>query len=119
MDQDFPRLKSGAVMQYPARREMRFSTQVLRFLDGDEQRFREYGSVLRRWVIQLSALDEEEMEALEAFFLSEQGGYGTFSFIDPMDDAEYLDCSLEDPEAYFEFTEYNDARTRLIVRQNR
>jgi len=32
----FPTLKTGAVVQYPAKRVLRFNTQALRFLDGSE-----------------------------------------------------------------------------------
>lgn len=116
---EFPRLKTGAVAQYPAQRVTRFSTQVMRFVDGSEQRYREWNGALRRWVIQLTALDEEEMDALESFVLAEQGGYGTFTFVDPWDGEEYTGCSLENPDSFFEFTEFNDGRTRLVVRQNR
>lgn len=116
---EFPRLKSGAVAQYPARRATRYQTQVLRFLDGSEQRFREFSGPLLRWEIELTTLDDEEMEALEAFFVAEQGGYGTFTFVDPWDGEEYAGCSLEDPDAYFHFTGLHDGRTRLVVRQNR
>ena len=117
--QEFPRLKSGAVGQYPSQRLMRFSTQVMWFVDGSEQRFREFSGPLRRWVIELRQLDEEELDALESFFLGEQGGYGTFTFVDPWDEAEYEDCSLENPDAYFDYTGFHDGRTRLVVRQNR
>jgi len=117
--QEFPRLKTGAVAQYPAQRTLRFSTQVMRFIDGGEQRYREFSGPLRRWTIQLTTLDEEELDAMEAFFLAEQGGYGTFSFVDPWDDTEYTDCSLENPDAFFDYTGFHDARTRLVVRQNR
>ncbi len=116
---DFPRLKTGAVAQYPAQRVTHYSTQVLRFVDGSEQRYREFGAPLRRWVIRLSALSDEEVDALEAFFVEEQGGYGTFRFTDPWDDTEYAECSLEEPEAYFDYTGFHDGRTILIVRQNR
>lgn len=34
--QEFPLLKSGAVAQYPAQRAIRFSTQVMRFVDGSD-----------------------------------------------------------------------------------
>jgi hypothetical protein len=91
----------------------------MRFVDGSEQRFREYGGPLRRWVIRLSALDEEEMEAIEAFYLSEQGGYGTFSFVDPWDGEEYANCSLESEDGIFDYIGLHDGRTRLVVRQNR
>jgi len=117
--QEFPRLKTGVVGQYPARRTTRFATQVMRFVDGSEQRYREFSGSLRRWTIDLTQLDEEEMEAMEAFFLAEQGGYGTFTFVDPWDDAEYTNCSLDNPEAYFVFGGIHDGRTRLVVRQNR
>ncbi|MBL8237076.1 MAG: DUF2460 domain-containing protein [Bryobacterales bacterium] len=116
---EFPRLKTGAVAQYPAQRTTRFSTQVMRFVDGSEQRFREFGGPLRRWIVQLTMLDEEEMDAMEAFFLAEQGGYGTFTFVDPWDETEYTGCSLENPDVYFDFTGFHDGRTRLVVRQNR
>ena len=39
---EFPPLKTGAVMQYPAQKEARFSTTVVRFTDGSEQRFPQY-----------------------------------------------------------------------------
>ncbi|MFN0106533.1 MAG: DUF2460 domain-containing protein [Bryobacteraceae bacterium] len=116
---EFPKLKTGAVAQYPAQRTTRYSTRVMRFMDGSEQRYREFSGPLRRWVIELTTLDEEEMDALEAFFLAEQGGYGTFSFVDPWDDLEYADCSLENPDAFFDFTGFHDGRTTLVVRQNR
>ncbi|MBI2686418.1 MAG: DUF2460 domain-containing protein [Acidobacteria bacterium] len=116
---EFPRLKTGAVAQYPARRETRFSTQIMRFVDGGEQRFREFSGPLRRWTVELMTLDDEEMDALEAFFAAEQGGSGTFTFVDPWDGTEYPGCSLENPDAFFEFTGIHDGRTRLVVRQNR
>jgi hypothetical protein len=116
---EFPKLKTGAVAQYPAQRLTRFSTQILHFVDGSEQRYREWSGALRRWVIELTALDEEEIDALESFVIAEQGNYGTFTFTDPWDGEEYSECSLEDPEAVFAFTGFHDGRTRLVVRQNR
>jgi hypothetical protein len=116
---EFPVLKSGAVMQYSGARQQRFSTRVLRFLDGGEQRFRQFETPLKRWLIRLAELDETELAALEAFFLAEQGGYGTFSFVDPFDGTPYPDCSLDNPEAFFECNGIHDGRTQLVVRQNR
>lgn len=37
----FPTLKTGATLQYPAQRATAFSTDVVRFVDGSEQRFRD------------------------------------------------------------------------------
>ena len=53
----FPTLKTGAVMQYPAIRESRRETTVLRFVDGAEQRYRDGGSAAHRWAIRLDQLD--------------------------------------------------------------
>jgi hypothetical protein len=69
----FPKLKTGVVAQYPVLREGLFSTTVIRFTDGSEQRFRNYTGVRRRWVIQLSQLDESELQELASFFVQQQG----------------------------------------------
>ena len=39
----FPKLKTGAVAQYPASRALSQATEVVRFLDGTEQRYRAAG----------------------------------------------------------------------------
>ena len=69
----FPTLKTGAVMQYPGKRTLQFSTDVVRFLDGTEQRYRDYPSVLHRWTIQLDLLDESELAALRPVLRHEPG----------------------------------------------
>src|ERR1039457_3178188 len=90
----FPTLKTGAVMQYPAKRTLQFNTDAIRFLDGTEQRFRDNPSVLHRWTIQLDLLDESELAALDQFFISNQGRFGSFSFTAPWDGTVYPNCSL-------------------------
>ena len=90
----FPVLKTNAVAQYPAKRYVRFQNQTLRFVDGTEQRYRDAGSPLHQWEIQLSQLDEGEMAALEEFFAANQGAFGNFSFTDPWDAQVYPNCSL-------------------------
>jgi len=70
---DFPILKTGAILQYPAQKAIRFSTAVLRFVDGAEQRFRDYQMPLRRWTIQLDLLDENELHVLNEFFRAQSG----------------------------------------------
>ncbi len=116
---DFPLLKTGAVLQYPARKELAFSTRVLRFLDGSEQRFREYGAPLRRWVIQLDLLDEAELSALERFFQTQQGALGDFSFTDPWDGTEYESCSIADDACAWEYVREGRGRTMLVIKENR
>jgi hypothetical protein len=47
----FPVLSSGAVMQYPASLALGRPAQVIRFIDGTDQRFIARGKELRRWQI--------------------------------------------------------------------
>ena len=115
----FPTLKTGAVAQYPAERTRQFSTQVLRFLDGSEQRFRRYGSPLRRWTIRLELLDESELAAFGEFFAAQGGRAGTFSFVDPWDGAVYPNCSFGEDALGLEFGSQMRGRTVMTIRENR
>jgi len=114
----FPKLKTGSIAQYPAGREVRFSTFVLRFVDGGEQRFPLRGGSLRRWQIRLDLLDEGEMAELEQFFLQCQGRFGTFSFTDPWDGTEYPNCSLEVDRIELQAVGETRGRTSVVVREN-
>ncbi|MCU1235008.1 MAG: hypothetical protein JWP63_2975 [Candidatus Solibacter sp.] len=91
----FPVLKTGAVAQYPIVRTARFQNQTVRFVGGTDQRYRDASAAKQRWQIQLSALDEGELAAIEEFFEANQGAYGSFGFTDPWDGHVYDDCSLE------------------------
>ncbi|MCC7176603.1 MAG: DUF2460 domain-containing protein [Bryobacterales bacterium] len=115
----FPLLKTGAVAQYPAGRALEYSTSVLHFVDGREQRFREWAGATRRWVIRLELLDEGELAALEAFHAARQGRLGTFSFTDPWDGTTYPDCSLETDSFALEYQDLMRGRAKLVVRANR
>lgn len=94
----FPRLKTGAVAQYPATRTAGYATQAFRFLDGTEQKFRQRGAAATRWVIKLDLLDDTEMAQVCAFFQSQQGRFGTFTFVDPWDASAHANCSFESDE---------------------
>lgn len=79
----FPKLKTGAVAQYPAVREQRYSTEVKKFLDCVEQRYRDFAAARRRWVIALEMLDETETARLARFFDEQGGRQNAFEFEDP------------------------------------
>ncbi len=106
-------------MQYPAQRAVVLSTFVARFVDGAEQRYREYASPLRRWVIALDLLDEKELATMEDFFLARQGASGSFQFTDPWDGAIYTNCSIENGEQALEYLREGRGRVSVVVRENR
>jgi phage-related protein len=116
---NFPALKTGAVAQYGSDRSRHFSTQVLRFVDGSEQRFAGYQAALLQWTIRLDLLDEAELAALEAFFESEGGRVGSFSFTDPWDGTVYPSCSFGSDDLELKFQEIARGQTQMVVKENR
>jgi hypothetical protein len=115
----FPTLKTGAVMQYPATRRLCYNTDTIRFLDGTEQRFRDNPAVLHQWTIELSLLDESELAALDQFFVTNQGRFGSFSFTDPWDGAVYPNCSLAKDAFSFQLTGEMRGKATVTVCENR
>ncbi|MBV8864868.1 MAG: DUF2460 domain-containing protein [Acidobacteriaceae bacterium] len=89
---NFPLLSTGAVAQYPLIVTTGQSSQVIRFLDGTDQRYRMQGRMLRQWEIRLELLSESEIQALESFFAAQLGGYSTFVFPDPYSGANVPNC---------------------------
>ncbi|MBI3667251.1 MAG: DUF2460 domain-containing protein [Acidobacteria bacterium] len=107
----FPKLKTGAVAQYPAVREQRYSTEVNRFLDNAEQRYRDYAAGRRRWVIALEKLDETETATLARFFEEQQGRFGTFDFEDPWTGMVTANCRFGEDQ--FPMQEASESRCSL------
>lgn len=115
---DFPKLSTDAVTQYPSSRSVEFSTGVLRFVDGGEQRYRQMGQPVRRWVLRLNEVGTEELQAIEAFFVSRQGQMGSFSFTDPWDGAVYPDCSFEQDELAVRLNAEGRSAATIVIRNN-
>ncbi len=88
----FPVLSTGAVTQYPLGVTTSQSAQVIRFIDGTDQRFRTQGRMLRQWQIHLSLLNEDELTAIEAFFVEQLGGFSIFTFPDPYSGTAVANC---------------------------
>jgi hypothetical protein len=114
----FPTLKTGALMQYPAQRGVQFSTVALQFVNGSEQRFRSYQAPLHRWVIQLSLLDQAELQELQEFFRSLEGRAENFAFTDPWDATTYGSCSLESDSITAVLAGEWNGQTALTVTEN-
>lgn len=112
---EFPRLKTGAVTQYPSRLNVDFRTEVLQFLDGKEQRFRSYSTPVKRWLISLSALDEAEAQIILQFVIEHSGRAGVFSFTDPWDGTVYENCSIEQDEVLVSALSARSCQIELII----
>lgn len=115
----FPNLKTGAPAQYPLLRVSSWKTQIARFVDGSEQRYRDVEQPLKRWVVSLELLDEREARELAEFVEAVRGGQGSFSFTDPVDGTVYPDCSLELDEVEFGWDGNDAVRVRLTIRENK
>lgn len=114
----FPKLKTGAVAQYPSERHVGFSTQVLEFVDGSEQRFREYRKPLRKWVVRFELLDEGEVAALRSFF-DQAGAASPFAFTDPWDGTLYPNCTVDGDDFEVQYMAAGRVKTELTIRENR
>jgi hypothetical protein len=115
----FPTLKTGAVAQYPLKTTSIYRADVVWFLDGSEQRFRNSPSVLHQWEIDLAKLDEQEMCAVEQFFLLNEGPSLSFAFTDPSSSIQYPSCSVTTGELSLTFVGALSGMTKVMIRENR
>lgn len=90
----FPVLSTGVVAQYPTPLTSGQAVQVIRFIDGGDQRFLTQGGLLRQWEIRLELLRDTEMAQLEGFFAEMAGAYGLFNFPDPFSGSLVPNCRL-------------------------
>jgi hypothetical protein len=95
---NFPLLSTAAVTQYPAPLTTGQAAKIIRFMDGSDQRYLTQGRSFRQWRIDLSLLNESEVQQIEQFFLTQQGDYSTFVFPDPFSGANVPNCRLGAPE---------------------
>jgi hypothetical protein len=115
----FPVLKTGAVAQYPLPLTFSYRADIVWFLDGSEQRFRNAPSVLHQWEIALNQLDEQEMGAVEQFFILSAGSAETFAFTDPASNATYPNCSVSGDTIDLEYVGPLSGKTKIVIRENR
>ncbi len=115
---EFPTLKTGAVAQYPLQRTSTYSTEVVQFLDGSEQRFPNFRAPLRRWSIRLDQLDETEAAELTQFFEDHPANVA-FAFTDPFDGTTYPNCSIDQNEFALTLNAEAQAGLEIVIRENR
>ncbi len=116
---DFPLLKTGAIAQYPSERSVAQPARVLCFVDSAEQSFRLQATSLKRWILNLTLLDEDELARLGAFFDAKAGQLSDFSFADPWDGTVYASCRFEADELTEQIVGEGRAAVRLVIQQNR
>ncbi len=114
----FPMLRSGAITQYPTSQFAAFSNEVFRFMDGSEQRYRLCTHALRRWIIHLDLLTEQEMDNLLRFIDEAQGSFGHFSFTDPWQNKNFPDCSFEEDTFVLHWNSVTRGSGTLNIREN-
>jgi len=119
MSATFPLLKTGAAVQYPATKTSQYSSFIVRFMDGNDQRYRQYTPPLQRWTVTLDLLDEGELHAFEQFFTTLEGAYGTFSFVDPWTQTVYPNCSFAQDSLPFELKDAAQGTLSVVVVENR
>jgi len=115
----FPTLKTGAIAQYPLTTQVQFATNVVSFMDGSEQRFPAFSSLLRRWTIRLDLLDETELNATLEFFRAQSGVAGVFSFTDPADGTVYPSCRFASDAIQTSMDAAGRCAAAIVVQQNR
>jgi hypothetical protein len=88
----FPTISSNAVTQYPAAVQYSQGVQVIEFLDGSDQRYLLQPQMLRLWRINLTQLNEDEIQQIESFFAGQEGTYSSFIFPDPFTGTNVNNC---------------------------
>jgi hypothetical protein len=112
---NFPILSTGAVTQYGAPVGSVWPAQVIRFVDGSDQRFLASGQAFRRWLIDLRLLNESEIASVEAFFNALGGEFTTFTFPDPISGSSVPNCRLGAPELISDYQDVDTAATSMWV----
>jgi len=119
MSTTFPTLKTGATAQYPASKSISYSSFVVRFLDGSDQRCRTYSAPLHKWALPYTLLDDTEVSTQEQFFAAQEGQAGTFSFTDLWTQTPYPNCSLARDNFSSELKQEAQVTTAALVTENR
>ena len=118
MPERFPRLKTGALVQYPTVRELTRPVETVRFLDMGRQAYLDSRSSLRRWRLRLNLLDESELAAVIEFFTEMRGSLGRFEFEDPATGEVVANCRFDDDELVLSSAGEFHGQTVITVRES-
>jgi|SRR5579872_1579392 len=93
----FPQLSSGAVAQYPVRKQSVQRTVVNQLADGRNVKLADYSAAYFAWQLQFVDLSDSEMGTLQQFWASSEGQLNAFTFLDPTDNLFTWSESLGQP----------------------
>ena len=79
----YPQLWSGALAQFPVRKQQRQRTVVNTAEDGSAIKLADPNGATTEWTLSYAGLTDSERAALEGFFESAEGSLNSFTFPDP------------------------------------
>jgi len=79
----YPQLGTGALSQFPIRKQRRARTLVNAALDGSSIKLADPAGGTIQWALTYAGLSDAEIGALEQFFASAEGTLNGFTFLDP------------------------------------
>lgn len=127
----YPYLQFGTGSATTANSEMPF-VQISTFLTsvGDSQYGPRYSyswydasltnfpmGYLRIWKLSYPLLTDVDLGILETYFLGQQGRYGSFSFVDPIDGITYTHCRFDQDDLSIKYLLYGQNATELSIIQ--
>jgi hypothetical protein len=79
----YPQLQSGALSQFPVQKRRMLRTVTNRTADGRTIKLPDPGDSVTEWSLEYAALTDDEVAALEQFFVAAEGTLMGFTFLDP------------------------------------
>jgi hypothetical protein len=79
----FPQLVTGALSQFPVKKQQRQRTVINTSADNYNTRLDDPPAATTLWTLQYTNLNDSEIQALAAFFESTEGSLNAFTFLDP------------------------------------
>lgn len=93
----YPQLGTGALSQFPIRKERRTRTVVNSAADGRAIKLADPAAVTTAWQLEYEDISDSEAGALEAFFSAVEGSLNGFTFLDPTGNLLASSGQLDDP----------------------
>lgn len=80
----YPQLGTGALSQFPVRKQHRARTVTNQAADGSSIKLADPNGEITQWQLPYTDLSDGELSALEDFFAAAEGTLNSFTFLDPI-----------------------------------